>query len=69
MIWFYESNSQFRRCELYPTDRTHYRLVIQDVDGVEKVETYDDYADLVRRTEQLAQEWTRAGWSGPFSRR
>ncbi len=69
MIWFFENNGQFCRCELYPLDQQHYRLVIHGIDGTEKVESYGDYDDVLRRTEQLATEWTRAGWRGPFSRR
>jgi hypothetical protein len=69
MIWFFENSGKYRRCELHPLRQNHYRLIIHDVDGSEKVESYEQYDDLLRRTEQLATEWTRTGWSGPFSRR
>lgn len=68
MIWFYEHKGQFRRCELHPDNAHLYRLIIQDTDGTERVEAYEEYADVVRRTEQLASDWTRAGWGGPYSR-
>jgi hypothetical protein len=68
MVWFFENKGQFRRCELHPDEPKVYRLIIYDIDGTEKVETYKEFADVLRRTQELASELTGAGWRGPFSR-
>lgn len=67
MIWFFEQRGRFRRLEVYP-EGSHYRLVIASGDAGEKIEDYDDYDVLIRRTAQLESKWKGEGWTGPFGR-
>jgi hypothetical protein len=67
MIWFYEHDGRFRRLEVYP-EGTHYRLVVASGDVCEKVEDYDEYDALIRRTAQLESKWKGEGWKGPYGR-
>jgi hypothetical protein len=67
MVWFYEHSGSFRRFEIYP-EGTHYRLIVGYSDDSERVEEFDTYDALVRRTESLQYEWKRSGWKGPHGR-
>jgi hypothetical protein len=67
MVWFFEHDGRFRRCEVHP-EHSHYRLLLRYSDGAEYVEDYVTYDALVQRTRSLEVEWKRDGWNGPYGR-
>ena len=69
MVWFYERQGAFIRCETRtaPTG-AGFELVISQPDGSEVVEHFDDSATLARRQTELESTLTHDGWAGPFGR-
>lgn len=69
MVWFYERQGTFIRCETRETvNGIGFELVIMQPDGSEKVERYDDSASLDRRQQELQSNLATDGWQGPFGR-
>jgi hypothetical protein len=68
MIWFFERQGQYVRCETRKTADGAYELVTTREDGTEQVERFDDSADLPKRQVEIEQGLTANGWSGPHGR-
>jgi hypothetical protein len=69
MVWFYERQGSFIRCETRDAaNGPGFELVIIQPDGSERVEHYTDSATLTRRQEELQSSLTHDGWTGPFGR-
>ena len=69
MVWFYERQGNFIRCETRNANTgAGFELVIIQPDGSERVEHFDDSATLARRQSGLENSLTHDGWTGPFGR-
>jgi hypothetical protein len=68
MVWFYERQGNFIRCETRDTDARTFELVIVHPDGTEKIERFEDSASLKRRQQELELTLSHDGWAGPFGR-
>jgi hypothetical protein len=69
MVWFYERQGTFIRCETRnsPTG-VGFELVVIEPDGSERVEHFDDSATLARRQAEIEHTFMHDGWTGPFGR-
>jgi len=69
MVFFYEREGAFLRCEARTAENgPGFELVIQQPDGSEKIEYFDDSAALTLRQKALEAELESDGWTGPFGR-
>jgi hypothetical protein len=69
MVWFYERQGNFIRCETRSSSTGQgFELVVIQPDGSEHVEHFDDSATLTRRQAELENTLTHDGWAGPFGR-
>jgi hypothetical protein len=68
MIWFFERQGKYVRCETRKTADGAYELVVSDGDGIERVERFDDSAALAKRQVEIEQGLTADGWTGPHGR-
>ena len=69
MVFFFERQGQFIRCESRPAETgTGYELAVFYPDGREEIEHFDDPNELNRRQLQLESELTATGWFGPHGR-
>lgn len=69
MVFFFERQGQFIRCESRPAEgRSGYELQILHPDGREEIEHFDDTVELNRRQLELEASLTSAGWFGPHGR-
>jgi hypothetical protein len=68
MVWFFERNGAYIRCETREAADGAFELVISEPDGTEKVERFDDSTSLARRQRELESSLTDNGWTGPFGR-
>ena len=68
MIWFFERQGKYVRCETRKTADGAYELVVLDGDGAERVERFDDSSSLARRQVELEHSLTADGWTGPHGR-
>ena len=70
MVWFYERQGAFIRCETRnAAEGVGFELLIIRPDGSETVEHFDDSASLTKRQEELQSTLSHDGWTGPFGRR
>lgn len=69
MVWFYERQGAFIRCEARTADNgIGFELVVVQPDGTERIEWFDDSATLARRQLELESSLASDGWTGPFGR-
>jgi len=68
MIWFFERQGKYVRCETRKAADGAYELVVLDGDGAERVERFDDSSSLARRQVELEHRLTADGWTGPHGR-
>jgi hypothetical protein len=68
MVWFYERQGNFIRCETRTAPTGGFELVVIEPDGSERVEHFDDSSTLARRQAELENTLTHDGWTGPFGR-
>ena len=69
MVFFFERQGQFIRCESRPAEKgSGYELAVIYPDGREEIEHFDDPAELNRRQMELQSELTAVGWYGPHGR-
>jgi hypothetical protein len=69
MVWFYERQGAFIRCETRTaTNGGGFELVVVQPDGSERVEHFDDSSTLARRQSELESTLAHDGWAGPFGR-
>ena len=69
MVWFYERQGAFIRCEARESEsREGFELHIVNPDGSEHVEHFSDSTALTRRQLELESSLSQDGWLGPFGR-
>ncbi|MEW6320686.1 MAG: hypothetical protein AB1635_06325 [Acidobacteriota bacterium] len=68
MVWFFERQGSFIRCETRQSGDGAFELVIVQPDGAEQVERFEDSATLTRRQQELQRSLSGDGWTGPFGR-
>ena len=69
MVWFYERQGAFIRCETRTAPSgVGFELVVIQPDGSEQVEHFDDSATLAKRQGELESALAHDGWTGPFGR-
>jgi hypothetical protein len=69
VVFFFERQAQFIRCESRPADAGGgYELMVLYPDGREEIEHFDDTVNLNRRERELETSLTSAGWYGPHGR-
>ena len=69
MVWFYERQGAFIRCETRTAaNGVGFELVTIQPDGSEQVEYFDNSDSLMKRQEELQTSLTHDGWTGPFGR-
>ena len=70
VVWFYERNGAFIRCETRDVldGQIRYELVIIDATGEERVETFRNSDAMMRRQLQLEAILLNDGWEGPHGR-
>lgn len=69
MVWFFERQGSFIRCETRTREGgAGFELVVTEPDGSERVEQFDDSAKLARRQAELEHSLSHDGWAGPFGR-
>jgi hypothetical protein len=69
MVWFYERQGTFIRCETRNASSGRgFELVVVQPDGSERVEHFDDSSTLSKRQSELETTFTHNGWTGPFGR-
>ena len=68
MIFFYELEGQYLRCEVHPrADGASAELIVTAPDGGETVEVLSG-SEVTRRVTELQATMLRAGWWGPVGR-
>ena len=68
MVWFFERQGTYIRCETRDANEGGYELLVINADGTENVERFEDSASLTRRQRELDSHFTHDGWTGPFGR-
>jgi hypothetical protein len=69
MVWFYERQGSFVRCEARPvTDGQGFELVVTGPDGIERLERFETSDALARRQDEIERVFTTDGWTGPHGR-
>ena len=68
MIWFFERQGQYVRCETQKTPDGVYELITTNADGTERIERFQDSAALAKRQVEIEQGLTTDGWTGPHGR-
>ena len=68
MIFFYEQQGQYMRCEVHPhADGRSADLIITNPDGASTVEVLPGN-DVTRRVSELQASLVQNGWWGPLGR-
>ena len=69
MVWFYEKQGAFIRCEARDSETgPGFDLIVIQPDGSEHIEHFDDSRHLTRRQQELESTLADDGWQGPFGR-
>ena len=68
MIFFFERDGRYVRCELLPRSDGSSELIVTELEGGQTVERLDDSAEVTRRVSELRQSLLSAGWWGPVGR-
>ena len=65
MFWWFEREGKLLRVEVLQLAADHYELHVMQPDEAERVETFSNADDLLKRQVQLQHEMSDRGWSGP----
>jgi hypothetical protein len=65
LFWWFERGGRYLRCEAQEAATGGYELRIIRPDGSEQVEHFDDSSDLTKRQQDIIEEITSEGWTGP----
>ena len=64
VFWWFQRNGQYLRYEARRAGGG-FEFCVIDVDGSERVERFDDSAELAKRQHEFEQQIRLDGWSGP----
>ena len=68
MIFFYEQQGRYTRCEVHPrADGASAELIVTQPDGAATIEVLSG-SDVMRRVNELQVTMLQAGWWGPVGR-
>ena len=68
MIFFYEQNGLYLRCEVHPrADGSSAEFIVTPPDGAPTVEVLKG-SEVTRRVNELQATMVKAGWWGPLGR-
>ena len=68
MIFFYEQQGRYTRCEVHPRDDgKSAELIVTQPDGAATIEVLSG-SDVTRRVNELQIAMLKAGWWGPVGR-
>lgn len=67
MIFFFEQNGQYVRCEVLPLPDGASELIVTPPEGNQTVEVLNG-TDVTRRISELRESMVLAGWWGPLGR-
>jgi hypothetical protein len=65
MFWWFKRGDDFVRYEARRGESGAYELCFVNVDGTERVESFDDEQALVDRQRALESSLNDQGWTGP----
>jgi hypothetical protein len=65
VFWWFERQGQFLRYEITDLPAGGYELRVIDADGIERVENFEDSADLTKRQVDFERGLAAEGWTGP----
>jgi hypothetical protein len=68
MIFFFEQNGRYVRCEVLPLPDGGTELVVTQPEGTQTVEVLKGSGEVTRRVAQLRESMLREGWWGPVGR-
>ena len=68
MIFFFEQDGQYVRCELLPLPDGASELIVTAPEGRQTIEILEGSAEVTRRMSELRQSMLDAGWWGPVGR-
>ena len=68
MIFFFEQDGRYIRCELLPLPNGASELIVTAPEGDQTVEILEGSAEVTRRMSELRQSFQSAGWWGPVGR-
>lgn len=68
MIFFFEQDGRYIRCELLPLPNGASELIVTAPEGDQTVEILEGSAEVTRRMSELQQSFQSAGWWGPVGR-
>lgn len=68
MIFFFEQDGRYVRCELLPLLDGASELIVTAPEGGQTVEILQGSAAVTRRMSELSQSMLRDGWWGPVGR-
>ena len=67
MIFFFEQDGRYVRCEVLPRPDGAAELIVTQPEGKQTIEILEG-ADVTRRVSELQQSLLRSGWWGPVGR-
>jgi hypothetical protein len=68
MIFFFEQQGEYVRCELLPLPGGASELIVTGPHGEQTVEILEDSSEVTRRMSELRQSMLSGGWWGPVGR-
>ena len=68
MIFFFEQNGRYVRCELLPLPDGASELIVTAPEGNQTVEVLQGSVEVTRRMTELQESLVSAGWWGPVGR-
>lgn len=68
MIFFFQREGEYMRCDIHGAEPGGYELVLVHPDGSETTEQFDTADAVYRRWNELQGSLKDAGWWGPHGR-
>lgn len=66
MLWIFERKGEQMRCEIRREgEGPGYEMIVTSPDGSQRMERFEETADLIKRTLDLQWELLESGWRQP----
>jgi len=66
MLWIFQRKGQQMRCEIRREGTgSGYEMIITNPDGSQRMERFEETADLIKRTLDFQRELLESGWRQP----